>query len=468
MRNFISIFFLGMSLTLFGQLRPIALTGGRVIPADGSVIEKGVVIFSHGKITAVGEAGKVTIPKDAVQIDVSGKSVLPGLIESNGHITFDGQYDHGRYWTQNLDRLYRIGSRNLIATLKQGITTVRDTHGPVEPMLQLKQNSLNGSIAGSRLYACGLILNYGSFSELFDSEELRNSFGAEAVTRASQALGQPVKDLESGKEIIRKYASLGFDFIKISAFSATGEYPPTLSFENLKGLIGEAHRLGLRTTTHALSASSVEASIDAGSDAIEHPELISGSVTNSDSVITSRIAAKMAKKKVYGVPLMAAQDVYIRYFTQPELLLSDPNHREVPADMLEEGLAGVQKALQQNPAMVSRFRKREPLYRSNLKTLIEAKVPIAMGTDRGTRLNYHQAGNHIRELELYVELGMSTMDAILSATIRGAELLGTQDQFGSLTQGKLADIIVVEGNPLNDIRFLANPKMVFKEGVQYH
>jgi imidazolonepropionase-like amidohydrolase len=469
MKLFYILFQLSISSSLLGQkAAPIALIGGRVIPADGTVMEDGVVIFQNGIITAVGRRDRITIPANAIRVDVSGHSVIPGMIESNGHVTFDGQYDHGSYWPLKYDQLYAIGARNLVADLRQGITTIRDTFGPVEPMLQLKKSSNNGDIAGSRLFTCGLILNYGSFTELLNSEELLASgIDKKLITRASEALSQPVNDVESGKKIIREYAVKGIDFIKISAFSATGEIPPTMPFNTLKELIKEAHRLGLRTTTHAMSPSSVEASIDAGSDAIEHPEFVSGTVTGADTLITPELARKMAKHKTFAIPLKVAFDVYGRYYSNPALLRADDHHNEVPPEMLEEGIRGVENALKQNPTLANRFKRSDALFNANLKTLMDAGVPIAMGTDRGTRLNYHQAANHIDELEIYVKLGMSPMDAIISATLRGAELLGQEKKLGSLTQGKLADLVVVEGNPLEDIRNLDHVRMVFKEGVRY-
>lgn len=128
----LSLLLLVVSSSLFAQQQPIALVGGRVIPVDGPVIERGVVLFQHGVITTVGSEDNVLIPSDAIRINVTGKSVLPGMIESNGHVTFDGQYDHGTYWPLKLDELYQIGERNLIADLQQGITTLRDTFGPVD------------------------------------------------------------------------------------------------------------------------------------------------------------------------------------------------------------------------------------------------------------------------------------------------------------------------------------------------
>jgi imidazolonepropionase-like amidohydrolase len=457
-----------ISSSLLAQQQPVALLGGRVIPVDGPVIEKGVVIFQNGIITSVGREDQLTIPSDAIRINVQGKTVLPGMIESNGHVTFDGQYDHGTYWPLKWDQLYQIGERNLMADLQQGITTLRDTFGPIDVMLQLKKSVAQGDVAGSRLYTCGLILNYGSFTELLGSKELLASgIDPKLIKRASDGLNLPVADAEEGKKIIREYARRGVDFIKISAFSAEGEIPPTMPFSTLKALVEEAHRLGLRTTTHAMSASSVQASIDAGSDAIEHPEFISGTVSGKDTVITPALAQKMAQRKVYAIPLKVAYEVYTRYCSDPGRLLTDRNHQPVPKELLDEGKRNLERALSANPKLAQRFLKHDALFNSNLKTLIDANVPIAMGTDRGTRLNYHQAANHIRELAIYVELGMSNLEAIRSATLRGAELLGVDNKLGSLTQGKLADIIVVEGNPLQTIESLGDVAMVFKEGKRY-
>lgn len=445
-----------------------ALINGRIIPADGSVIERGVVLFKNERITAVGEMGKVNIPNGALVIDVAGKTVLPGLIESNGHVTFDGQYDHGRYWSLHMDSLVEIGKRNLEACLDQGITTLRDTHGPIAPILELKESQQKNSWKGARLYACGLILNYGSFNELFESRELLESGIDHAmIARAKSELSQAAPDVKTGAAIIRDYAEKGLDFIKISAFSATGDLPPTMPDSSLKQLIHEAHRLGLRTTTHALSASSVRSSIMAGTDAIEHPELISATVMDQDSIITPELARMMADRKVIAVPLIVAFDVYARYFSNPEALLVDPSLSKVPRARLDEGVTSMKQLLQANPSFGTRFAKRQHLLRMNLKTLIDHGVVIAMGTDRGTRMNYFQASNHIREMEIYVELGLTPMQAIETATRHGAELLGREKELGTLETGKLADIIIVNGNPLENIRNLANPVMVFKDGIRY-
>ncbi len=468
---FLLFIFTFSSVKTTSQVSPIiALIGGQIIIGDETpVIKNGTILFKEGRIVAIGDSTDVKVPANASKLFVHGRTVMPGMIEGNGHVTFDGQFDHGTYWTLNIDNLYAIGSRNLISTLSQGITTLRDTKGPLETMLQLKKDTKAGLIAGSRLFTCGLILNYGSFGQLFDQiDKPESGVPSELIQRAREALILPVKNKEDGIRIVRDYAAKGVDFIKVSAFSTPNEMPPTLHFETLKAIIDEAHSLGLKTTTHAMSASSVEASIDAGSDAIEHPQLTSSTVPLKEGIISPKLATKMAKNKVYGVPLMVAADVYLRYYSNPSLLNSDKNLKAVPKERLEEGINGVAKIMEQYPNIAEIYQSRAPNRLRNMKNLIEAGVPIAMGTDRGTRLNYHQSANHIREMEIYLELGMSPMQVIQSATIRGAELLGLEEELGSLELGKLADIIVIKGNPLENIRDLENVEMVFKEGKRYY
>ncbi|HQQ83182.1 MAG TPA: amidohydrolase family protein [Cyclobacteriaceae bacterium] len=202
-----------------------ALINGRIIPADGSIIEQGVVLFKENRITAIGETGKVKIPAGAQIIDVAGKTVLPGLIESNGHVTFDGQYDHGMYWSLNMDSLTAIGKTNLAACLDQGITTLRDTHGPIAPILEIKEAQRKGSWKGARLYACGLILNYGSFNELFESRELLESgIDPALIARAKAALSQATPDVSTGTAIIREYAGRGLTLLRSPHFRQQERY----------------------------------------------------------------------------------------------------------------------------------------------------------------------------------------------------------------------------------------------------
>jgi imidazolonepropionase-like amidohydrolase len=235
----------------------------------------------------------------------------------------------------------------------------------------------------------------------------------------------------------------------------------------LAAIIDEAHKQGLPATTHPMGTPSLAASIDAGADAIEHPA-IAVALDNPPDVtfISPQLAARMAKQKVYGVSLLVALEVYATYFKNPELLDDVQRMGNVPEGMLAEGQRFVKESIAKG-AGPSLWEARYANTLKNMKTLIDAGVPIVMGTDSGTRLNYHQSANHVREMEILEGLGMTPLEVITSATLRGAQLLGHDRDLGSLEPGKLADVIVVDGNPLVDMGAMRHVEMVFKAGVRY-
>jgi len=447
----------------------LALVGGRVIQGTGvEAIEDGVVIIQDSHIVAVGSASKTVIPRDANVVHVVGKTVMPGIIQGNGHVTFAGQGDHGRYWATRFPDLYGIGSRNLIDTLQQGVTSVRDTMGPLEVMLKLRHDVDSGAIAGARLFTCGTILNYGSLAPLLDEVDKPGTGVTHAqVEAARQAMNLPVLSAEDGRRIVREYKARGVDFIKVSALSDPGDSYSSLPPETLTAVIDEAHKQGLPTTTHAVGAPSVAASLDAGTDAIEHPAIApSLDAPPEVTFISPQLAARMASQKVYGVSLLVTIEVYATYFKNPALLNDVQRMGNVPEGMLTEGQKFVKDSIA-NGAGPSLWEARYANTLKNMKTLIAAGVPIVMGTDSGTRLNYHQSANHVREMEILAGLGMTPLEVITAATLRGAQLLGHDRDLGSLEPGKLADVIVVDGNPLADIGALRHVEMVFKAGVRY-
>jgi imidazolonepropionase-like amidohydrolase len=463
-------------LPLFSTLSPgmssaatLALVGGRVIQGTGApAIEDGVVVIVDGRIASVGPRSRIAIPDGAATINVAGKTVMPGMVQGNGHVSFAGQGDHGRYWTTRLGDLYGIGARNLIDSLQQGVTTIRDTMGPVDTLVRLRQDVNTGALAGSRLFTCGTILNYGGMPPLLDELDKPGSGAThEQVEAARRALNLAVGSAAEGRALVDAYAGRGVDFIKVSAVSGTGEYPPTMPQATLAAVIDQAHRRGLRTTTHAIGAQSIIASMDAGSDAIEHPAIAGSFDLPADQqLIPQELAQRMARQHVYAVSLIVAFEVYVTYLKHPEWLDDPQRMGQVPEGMLDEGKAYVAGELAHG-AGLDRWERLYAVTRENMTRLIKAGVPIAMGTDSGTRLNYHQSANHVREMEIFVELGMTPLEAITSATLRGAELLGREKDLGSLEAGKIADVIVIDGNPLENMAALRHVSMVFKDGVRY-
>ena len=446
------------------------LTGGLLIDGTGAPpVENGVVVMRGGRIFGAGAAGTVEVPADATVIDVAGRTIMPGMIEGNSHIIFDGQSNHPAYFAGRYRDYYEIGARNLYASLMQGITTSRDTMDPLDEMIRLREDVASGLIAGSRLFTSGTILNYPGVYRMFDdpTDSVFAGIPPEGVEYAKAAMVLPVRDGPHGREIVADYAERGVDFIKVSSYSGPENEPPELSTEALTEIVDEAHARGLRVTTHTSSIESIVAVLDAGVDAMEHPTLVSREEVGPQGEFSDELVQRFVDQNVYSVSLMVVREVYVTYMEDPSRL-EDPWYiRHAPADMVQEAREWVARDLAREPEALENHRAGYELGRENLAKLIAAGAPIAMGTDKGTRLNFHESGNHVRELEIFTELGMTPMEAIVSATRRGAELLGMEDEFGTIEAGKLADVIVVDGNPLENIRALRNVDLVFKEGVRY-
>lgn len=446
------------------------LTGGLLVDGTGAPpVEDGVVVMRGGRIVGAGGAGTIEVPADATVIDVTGKTIMPGMIEGNSHIIFDGQSNHPAYFAGRYRDYYEIGARNLNASLMQGITTSRDTMDPLEEMIRLREDVESGLIAGSRLFTSGTILNYPGVYRMFDdpTDSVFEGIPAEGVEYAKAAMVLPVRDGPHGREIVADYAERGADFIKVSSHSGPENIPPELSTEALTEIVEEAHARGLRVTTHTSSIPSIVAVLDAGVDAMEHPTLVAEEEVGPQGEFSDELVQRFVDQNVYSVSLMVVREVYVTYMEDPSRL-EDPWYiRHAPADMVQEAREWVARDLASDPEALEKQRAGYELGRENLAKLIAAGAPVAMGTDKGTRLNFHESGNHVRELEIFTELGMSPMEAIVSATRRGAELLGMEDEFGTIEAGKLADVIVVDGNPLEDIWALRDVDLVFKEGVRY-
>ena len=289
-----------------------ALVGGRLIDGTGAAaVEDAVVVMGGGRIIAAGAAGDVTVPTGAMVIDVAGKTVMPGMIEGNSHIIFDGQSNHPAFFAGRYRSYYEIGARNLNASLMQGITTSRDTMDPLEEMIRLREDIESGLIAGSRLFTSGTILNYPGVFRMFEdpNDSLLAGATAEGIAHAKASMVLPVRDGPHGREIVADYAERGADFIKVSSYSGPENIPPELSTEALTEIVEEAHARGLRVTTHTSSIESIVAVLDAGVDAMEHPTLLSEEEVGPQGEFSDELVQRFVDQNVYSVSLMVVREV---------------------------------------------------------------------------------------------------------------------------------------------------------------
>ncbi|MQA72914.1 MAG: amidohydrolase family protein [Solirubrobacterales bacterium] len=397
-----------------------ALTG-RVLDGTGDPpIEDGVLLVEGQRIAAVGP--REDFPElEGEVIDCAGGAILPGLVNSHLHLALDG--DDTPY-PAKLPRLAQMRDRELIPlyleqariNLEAGITTVRDLHpgpgGTTEGMLVAQELLRRGEVAGSRVHLAlrPLVMAGGHGTQWLS----RVASGPEDVRRAA-----------------RENVAEGSQFLKLMTAHSWGPLPGRpeswrryFTVAELAAAVDAAHRAGIPVAAHSHGVDSIGDNLEAGVDSIEH-----------GSGLTEELVTRMVDQGTFLVPTLASYASFIA--VGPE--------RGAPAGRVEEA------------------RYVHERQRSGMRLAIEAGVKIAAGTDAGFQYLRHGA-TLVRELELYVELGMTPLDAIGAATLRGAEILQVADRLGSLEAGKIADVIVVDGDPLADVGALRAVKVVIREG----
>ncbi|MCY4070340.1 MAG: amidohydrolase family protein [Chloroflexi bacterium] len=383
------------------------LAGGRVLTCRGDeIIESGFVEIDDGTIKAVGSMSELG-ETGAQVLDCSGKTIMPGMMNSHAHLAWDGVHDLAR---QSLDDPPEISAYkcagNMIKSLKAGITLVRDL-GMNQSNFFAKQAVEQGIFPGPRLLIVGeAIVQTGGHTFWC----CREASGADEMRRA-------VRDQVKG----------GADLIKIMGSHDLLEFTD----EELHAVIDEAHRNGLPITAHATFDACIRRMADFGVDVIEH----GGSM--SDETIQLLLDKDIPIVTTFAPLLMQSQADLARQYDIPEW-----------------------KIAERQAAVTGRAR-----YDGLIKAA-GAGVTIAFGTDAGSPVVGHDVV--APELAFMVELGIKrdNYDALRSATIVAAGLSKLEDKLGSLATGKDADIIVMAGDPLADLNALEQIEMVFIAGKQ--
>ena len=393
-------------------LMAIIFRNARVIDGRGDCLSRGFVVVENDRIVKVGK-GSGPAKKNAHEvIDLEGRTLLPGIIDCHVHLCLDGSADPMRSLQSDSEPVMTLKTaRNAQLTLLAGVTTVRDMGARNGVTLPIRDAVADGIVPGPRILSSGrCICMTGGHGWPFG----READGEDEVRKAVR------EQIKAGVDVIKLMATGGVMTPGVDPGAAQ------FTYEELKAGVEEAHKAGRRTASHAQGNQGVKNALRAGIDSIEHGVFL------DDEAVQLFLARKTAL-----IPTISA-----------------------PFHILEKGIKGGVPAY-----AVEKTKKVSKTHIESAKKAYREGVTIAMGTDAGTPFNGH--GENLKELELLVGIGLSPMEALLSATGTASETLGLGSQIGTIEQGKLADLIVVEGDPTQDVTLLQkkeNLVIVMKDG----
>ncbi len=393
------------------------ITADRMVDvANGKVVKQAAVIVTDNIITASGRLKDLTVPNEATRIDLGNATLMPGLMDMHVHLTSDATRHGYKRLEVSLPRAAITGVKHAKATLDAGFTTVRNVGAPGFADVALRDAINAGDVVGPRMFVAGPSL--GVTGGHCDSNLLPYEYDnySEGVADGPWEVRKKVRrNIKYGATVIKFCATGGV----LSKGTKVGAQQYT--FEEMKALIDEAHLRGLTVATHAHGTNGIKAAIKAGVDSVEHVSLLDDE------------AIDLAKKN----GTYFSMDIYVT-----EYILGEGEK----AGILEESL---------NKERIVGKTQRE-----NFEKAVKAGVNMVFGSDAGV----YPHGDNPKQFARMVKFGMTPIQAIQAATINPARLLKQEATLGSLEKGKLADIVAVPGNPLDDMSLMEKVGFVMKDG----
>jgi imidazolonepropionase-like amidohydrolase len=403
----------------------LALVGATLIDGTGQpAVTDAAIVIKHGRIVAVGPRTQVNIPKDATLIDERGKTILPGLWDMHAHFE---QVEWGPIY------------------LAAGVTTVRDVGNEFEFITAVRDAIANGRGLGPRLLMAGVVDGSSTFA-----------LGVQRVDTPDQA-----------RQWVDRYHDAGFQQIKIYS---------SVKLEEVKAVADEAHRFGMTVTGHVPEGLNAYQVIDAGQDQINHIDYIaeimhaplpadasradrSKAIENIDlnSADARKALSFLKAHRTVVDPTIALFELITATTARPPASF-EPGVTKVAPELAEQ-LTDVGPPSERSARMQKIFEKLVAI----IGALHRAGVTVVAGTDQAVPgYSLH------REIELYAQAGFTPMEAIQAATLVPARVMGIDKEVGTIEKGKRADLIVLNGNPLDDIHNTRNVEYVITNGVMYN
>jgi imidazolonepropionase-like amidohydrolase len=433
--------------------KPVALTHVNVVNViTGKIESDQTILIEKDKITSIGRFNNIKLPKDVTIIDATGKFAMPGM--TDGHIHFfqsgglytrpDGYYnlqsvypyDKDQQWIK--DNLHDLMARYIAC----GVTNIIDVGGPMRNFVL--RDKVNNEITSPNALVTGPLISTVE-PKGFDKNDL-------PIIKANSP--------DEARQMVRKQVPFKPDFIKI--WYLTGMQDAGSNLPIVKAAIEESHANGLRVCVHATQYETAKLAVEAGADILVH--------SVDDKLLDAPILTLFKNKNIVYIPTLQVSKNYDRMYTQqfsftphdfkyanPFMLgsLTDLQHYDPLKINLDY------KAIRKN---ISISDKQDTILAKNLLAVQQAGITVVAGTDAGN-IGTHHGSSFISELQLMKDAGLTNLDVLRSATINAAKGFGKLNVWGSLEQNKIADILLLDSNPLDDLSTLAEIPTIIHRGV---
>ena len=419
----------------------IALIGGTLV--DGTLrepIRNSVILIDGERIVAVGSVGSLAIPADAKRISTEGMTVLPGLWDMHVHLMLNGHADYA-HW----DRTYLPQLRDTImpASAKQllmaGVTGARDLGAPLEDSIEVRDAIRSGRIPGPTLFVSGPFLQKAPYP---GTEAFRWGVSSPADARAK----------------VRRIAEAGVDVVKLVD-------QDQMSAAEIAAIVDEAKRHKLPVVAHAHRPEEIRLGLKAGISYFEHTGLGAAPEYPEDVIAALRErAGNMAAGPIFWTPTIEGLFNFPHTVRNHEFVDGTDWHEGLPPEIVADIRASLA-----HPERIGYFQQtpqRWPTLKRKFQQLRESGVVLLIGTDSGIPMKFH-SGSTWNELDVWVnQLGVPAIDAIRAATYWPAVAMKADKDYGTVTEGKFADIIAVKGDVLKQVALLQKVDIVIKHGRQ--
>jgi imidazolonepropionase-like amidohydrolase len=431
----------------------LIISNATLIDGTGNaVIPKATIMIKNGIIFNISSKKIEHIPEGAVFFDATGKYVIPGIVDVHTHFSSGGLEPHDSLTNERIFRQF----------LYYGVTTVFNLGadgGSTNEIAELHKRQREGFAFAPRIYGTGNMLTVPGGHPIATTVAASLPPGTDLETINWESRGYTIlRNKGQVSKVIASNAAQGMDGVKIIIESGPppwGNDHPRMSLELIKCIVDEARKFSLPVYAHISSLDEMQDAVKAGVRAIAHGVM-------DKPILDESLIQTMKEKDIYYIPTLAIYCGFYRYIDDPTLL-TEPFLREGVSRHTIESL--------NNPLFLKAHKQRTAAWvRPRMKNIISgigeahrSGVKIVLGTDAGFLFNFPGYSTHL-EMELLAKAGLSPMEILVAATRRGAEMLAADDLFGTIEVGKRADLIILNANPLDDIRNTRTIEGVIRDG----